>query len=185
MSSQWWQKSSKSLHTNQWKAVIILSSLITYDIFFECFIASVSSGSFRTLFSRLLSCQLVTYYEIGLTFFRNVSQLWSPPHSYDNVLECFWLAQWQKKNFQEIIRSKHHKLMCRVSATQVTRPAGGETLGVVRYYMSGIHHTSSTHTVISKNKSTLWYRICLIRCRSYYLFHRTILCGFYSRVAFI
>ena len=27
------------------------------------------------------------------------------------------------------------------------------------------------------------YHICLIRCRGYYLFHRTILCGFYSRVA--
>ena len=29
------------------------------------------------------------------------------------------------------------------------------------------------------------YRICLIRRRGYYLFHRAILCGFYSRAAFI
>jgi len=27
------------------------------------------------------------------------------------------------------------------------------------------------------------YRICAIRCRGYYLFHHTILCSFYSRVA--
>ena len=29
------------------------------------------------------------------------------------------------------------------------------------------------------------YRICSIRRHGYYLFHRTILCGFYSRAAFI
>ena len=45
---------------DRWKAVLVLSSLKTYDnIFFECFIALASSGPFLTLFSRLISCQLV------------------------------------------------------------------------------------------------------------------------------
>ena len=62
MSLQVWWNSSKSLHSNRWKAVLVLSSLWTYDdIFFECFVASVSSGPFHTLISRLISCQLVLW----------------------------------------------------------------------------------------------------------------------------
>ena len=58
-----WRKSSKSLHSNRWKAVLVLSSLETCDdIFLECFIASASSGQFQTSFSRLISCQLVSFF---------------------------------------------------------------------------------------------------------------------------
>ena len=39
--------------------VLVLSSLKTYNIFFECFVGSTSSGPFQTMFSRLISCQLV------------------------------------------------------------------------------------------------------------------------------
>ena len=45
------QKSSKSLHSNRWKTVLVLSSLKTYNIFWTT----------TTLFSRLISCQLVTF----------------------------------------------------------------------------------------------------------------------------
>ena len=62
MSSQPLRKSSKSLHINRWKGVLVLSSLETCDdIFLECFIASASSGQFQTSFSRLISCQLVSF----------------------------------------------------------------------------------------------------------------------------
>ena len=44
------------------KAVLLLSSMKTYDIFFECLVASASSGPFQTLVSSLLSCQLVTFF---------------------------------------------------------------------------------------------------------------------------
>ena len=33
------------------------------DIFFECFVASAYPGLFQTLFSRLISCQLVTFFK--------------------------------------------------------------------------------------------------------------------------
>ena len=47
MSSQAWQKSSKCLQSSRWKAVLVLSSLKTDNIFFDCFIASASSGFFE------------------------------------------------------------------------------------------------------------------------------------------
>ena len=46
----------------KWKTILVLSSLKTDDdIFFECFVASAYSGPFQTLFSRPISCQLVTF----------------------------------------------------------------------------------------------------------------------------
>ena len=53
---------ANSLHSNRLKAVLVLSSLITYhNIFFECFTAPVYSPLFQTWFSRLISCQLATF----------------------------------------------------------------------------------------------------------------------------
>ena len=47
----------KEFTSNRCKAVLVLSSLKTYDdIFFEYFVASAYSGQFWTLFSRLISC---------------------------------------------------------------------------------------------------------------------------------
>ena len=54
-----WEKSSKTLHSNRWKAILVLSSLKTYTIFFECFVALVLSELFQTLFSRLISCDFL------------------------------------------------------------------------------------------------------------------------------
>jgi len=45
--------------------------------------------------------------------------------------------------------------------------------------------TMNTDTHTHTHTHTHAYHICLIRCHSYYLFHHAILCGFYSRVAFI
>ena len=46
-------RGAKSLHSNRWKAVLVLSSLIQKaynNIFFECFVALACSGPFQTFF---------------------------------------------------------------------------------------------------------------------------------------
>ena len=55
-------KSLQRVCTTGGRLSVWFSSLKNYDkIFFECFVALVSSGPFRTLFFWLISCQLVTY----------------------------------------------------------------------------------------------------------------------------
>ena len=85
-------KSLMSLHSNQWKGVLVLSSPKTYDdIFFDCFIASASSGPFQTLFSRLISYQLV----ISLIYPKDrlVSQarpFWFPWQHWSHIGYEYW-----------------------------------------------------------------------------------------------
>ena len=101
MSSQPWQRSSKTLHRKRCKTVLVLSSLKTYDIFFECLVVSASSGPrdffwFISMTGVQVCCTRVT--KISSWHTNDLDRkncLWNSGFYYYGLMVLELLSEWQ------------------------------------------------------------------------------------------